>query len=1045
MEIPNGWLKVLFLSIILVIGGIVVFASDETQIQLISNAQRWELEQMASLRGLSVKGVSDELLRKRLLQFEGLPDTVEPQESGSGEKRKDSYTLKVLQAWHLEKNGENSLVTLLGSVSASFLLNNEPNERILSSNKMLIDVDNTLLSAMGGVTYRDASDKAAVQEMEGDVITLDWNNSSLSINEGMTRTKRKNSDDEEIEFFTTGGNITYDTKQGGIYFTDGYITNNRENAYSSITAQKLAMMDNGDMVMKNAYLSLGRIPILWVPYFLFPGSRMIGNPAIGQESERGWFVNTTFELYGSDPAITSSSTSSFTRLLETDDTETVKIKDGPTYRKLKDGEELSPVEKWAKESGSFMSILGDSYQNGGLSMGVVTQNNLWGKKLSIIADGRLAATADGSDSITTSSKYPKTRYMVEDTLKYTSEFANMTIQMPLYSDPKVKRTYANRFTSFSIDHLMGAEWPTDYTSDVTSYTWKANLSLSLPSAWKSKLLDTLSVSSAQASAAYSWLFKDSTYAYRLSSVTVPDVTATMGGTIFDFSGETKADEQKKKTEEQVDSTAQRDEYADAMLKDAYRANTASSAGLSEKRRFAKLTYSLSEKLNQTAKSVSNTFNWDATHYLYSLLKGNMVLDTVADPLFFTLKETISPSYTYTEDMTKDTWKTRDFNIISATVASVPLLGLTYSLTEKMYSYTESTTTSAVTSVDENAFKFTTSYVTTHQLVLSKTIPTARGTFTPSMTYILPPLTQSLTPAFVYKIGKFTFTDSFKFVQDDDGILKHNLITSIVAFDGSVLDFTFKGTYQSDEYTASDPWGPFDSTGSVSLSKWGVTLGGSYDYTTRSTNGDYYFNALSSIVGYGPLKSTFTFIGPYDNLIKSTWVNSVNITNYTLRWWKNRCTLKLNLSSSLSINFINKFATTFSITAGLQFSIAEFLDVKFSVTSGNNGFFTYYDNGEFSWNLMLADLARSFDLFGGGVRRTQFNMSKLSLELVHYMDDWTLNCKYTGSVVLSNNKYSWVPVVAVYLQWKTIPELKVDQNWTKKSGSTVWSATSSSST
>ena len=31
----------------------------------------------------------------------------------------------------------------------------------------------------------------------------------------------------------------------------------------------------------------------------------------------------------------------------------------------------------------------------------------------------------------------------------------------------------------------------------------------------------------------------------------------------------------------------------------------------------------------------------------------MVLDTVADPLFFTLKETISPSYTYTEDMKRN--------------------------------------------------------------------------------------------------------------------------------------------------------------------------------------------------------------------------------------------------------------------------------------------------------------------------------------------------------------------------------------------------------
>jgi hypothetical protein len=321
----------------------------------------------------------------------------------------------------------------------------------------------------------------------------------------------------------------------------------------------------------------------------------------------------------------------------------------------------------------------------------------------------------------------------------------------------------------------------------------------------------------------------------------------------------------------------------------------------------------------------------------------------------------------------------------------------------------------------------------------------QATVTPSVTYILPPLTQSLTPAISYRSGGLSIGGAFKFIQDDDGILQRNLITVTTAYDGSVLDFTFKNTYQSDDYTADDPWGPFSSVGSLSLSHWGLKFTGSYDFDMQNSSGDYYFNSLAGAMGFGPVESTLTYVGPYDQLEKSTWVTSVDLKNWTLNWWKKRCSLTADINSAMTINFQNPYATNFSISASLQFSIAELLDVKFSVTSSNSGFFTYYEDGVFSWGLMLEDLARSFDIFGSGVHNTQFNMSKLGLEIIHYMDDWTLNCKYTGSVVLSNNKYTWVPVVAVYLQWKTIPELKVDQNWTRKSGATVWSATSSSST
>jgi hypothetical protein len=62
--------------------------------------------------------------------------------------------------------------------------------------------------------------------MQGEMITLDWNRSSLSVNEGTTQTNRKNIEDEEITFSPRKQYyLRYLT--GGISFDHGYITNNQ--------------------------------------------------------------------------------------------------------------------------------------------------------------------------------------------------------------------------------------------------------------------------------------------------------------------------------------------------------------------------------------------------------------------------------------------------------------------------------------------------------------------------------------------------------------------------------------------------------------------------------------------------------------------------------------------------------------------------------------------------------------------------------------------------------------------------------------------------
>ena len=101
---------------------------------------------------------------------------------------------------------------------------------------------------------------------------------------------------------------------------------------------------------------------------------------------------------------------------------------------------------------------------------------------------------------------------------------------------------------------------------------------------------------------------------------------------------------------------------------------------------------------------------------------------------------------------------------------------------------------------------------------------------------------------------------------------------------------------------------------------------------------------------------------------------------------------------------------------------------------NNGFYNYMDdNGSFSVLMMLEDLGRSFDFFGDGRYNTSFVLDEAALEITHYMKDWNFSFRYSTQIVLSDNVYEFRPEVSVYLSWKTIPDLKVEQEWQQRNG------------
>ena len=87
-----------------------------------------------------------------------------------------------------------------------------------------------------------------------------------------------------------------------------------------------------------------------------------------------------------------------------------------------------------------------------------------------------------------------------------------------------------------------------------------------------------------------------------------------------------------------------------------------------------------------------------------------------------------------------------------------------------------------------------------------------------------------------------------------------------------------------------------------------------------------------------------------------------------------------------------------------------------------------------------DLAKSFNLFNPEDRLdSQFNMERVSAELVHRLGSWDLSIKYSGWPALDSKAaaYEWKADFSLFIKWNPLPmfnqktELKNDK-WTVES-------------
>lgn len=1067
----------------------------------LSSASIDELRAMASSFGLDSTGAEDAVF-KRILDYFGLDEVEEPLETvhetaletegqdstgtaleSSPNAVADSKTttsITIESADMMFTLGD--VVVMSGNIRLSFS-DSSGSKKTLTADKVVVDLGLKAVEASGNVVLEDENDDS--KQFSGKSVYFDWDSMDVVVFNGISSTERKNAAGTNVSLYASGQTISYAGEQNIAFFNDGVISTAQEDPYWSINASKVSF-SGSDVFVDGALVKLGRVPIMYFPFFFYPGTTLAFNPAIGLSSDKGAFINTTTELYGVYPKIGASSGSSSSSssnsssdsndadlsasllsLLDSGDS-SEKVRDGLYYRSLETGEQLGALESWARRTKSYFAFFADAYEDLGLIAGYDTSNSLWDGILTVSSVGAIGYNANES------SYANRTRYYVDLNLKLKYKDASLSISAPYFSDYLAKSDFLNRNTKFGLDAVFGSnqEFPSTYSSQ-KEYSWTVDASASAKLGQASFRLSSLK---AQIDYEFDRSTVDGKYAYtpKVKSATLPDLsfssnaswtvlksskTAANSTLSYDDPFARSLEQERTSLEEETaidaDSIEETAIEEDAHEEDAIETDAieeeviASNESKSLESKSLDLSFYKAPSISSSSSSSSSgnlkfgyTFNQTFRNKytgemvpssLYSKTYGTVYIDGSSPDSWIAVKETLKPQYSFTSDVSTKrdeslSYKNvHDFSFVSNLVVQSQPLGLTYRLSNKIYSL-NSKDVDGVLSNDESGWgEWKKGDVTEHSIEFRKVL----GSFSLGLKSTLKPVKETLKPSVSFSQRGFTASMDISFEETDAGFEK-SLGNLGFGYSNSFLSLSFKNAYNFNKYDGVDFLSAYSFSQNGSLKFFGGSL-------SLSESLSYKENLKPSSLSFSLRGSkdftSFTSSGLCSFSLKGNddeweWdVLKVKVDNKLnpVYFWKHRIGLELSLNADFTYSFANPYATVLSFDFRMEFAVAQFLSFKLGVKSSNRSFYRYIVDGSFNFDSMLEDLIRSFDFFGDGRKSTGFNMSSFNVELVHYMRDWDLCMSVEGSLkAQSSGKLAWSPVYKVYVKWNAIPELKVEK-------------------
>lgn len=352
-----------------------------------------------------------------------------------------------------------------------------------------------------GVLY--ANDDVIMQEIANDASKRTLKGSSLVMNvntfEGvfddtkLTQIELKSKNTSESVMIISS-DVFARSDSGVVAFKNGTVTFcDDEDPHWKIKASRVWLLPHNEFSFANAVLYIGKIPIMYLPFFYYPKDEMIFNPVFGYRPRVGYYTQTTTYLIGRKPlsAYGDSTDSVYnlsrpTQLME-------QRREGLFLRNLD-----TPVAP-ENISSDYLKIMADAYSNlgfmGGIDGSFSPKDNFL-TKIDFSAMLGLSRNLYETEkdllfspfNLEQKSEWNKTNvFGVTLPFRFGGNVAlsggkngfNFNFSMPFYSDPFFKADFGNReesmdwlnyFTQGNVSSVAESEKANE--NQVDGFTWK---------------------------------------------------------------------------------------------------------------------------------------------------------------------------------------------------------------------------------------------------------------------------------------------------------------------------------------------------------------------------------------------------------------------------------------------------------------------------------------------------------------------------------------------------------------------------------------------
>jgi lipopolysaccharide assembly outer membrane protein LptD (OstA) len=433
--------------------------------------------------GLSEGGTRTELAN-RLREHYELP---EPEAAARNQKILTIESAQTAEYFSIEVTDED-YARLTGDVRLT--LKDQDTVHSIRANEVLFNRTRNIITAKGGVIYEKTSGDT-VETFRGENITVNIDNwSSVFLDGDSERTIQS-----EQTAYLFSGEVISRTNEDVTILNNAQVSNASDGeTYWSISASKIWLLPGSDFAIFNAWLKVGEIPVLYIPFFYFPVDEVIFHPVIGSRSREGAFVQTTTYVFGR-PKANSEEQSSLSRIMgNSNDME--KERHGLFLR--------STGKKMTDPSALSLKFLLDHYVNLGTYTGFDLSipkkgilNSLdfsmgLGFTRTITQTGQgytpYAPDYDGSFDWNSSNffSYPVPfRYRIELNGSLSGKYGSINLRFPYFSDPFVNIDFTNRSESMDWVSMLqqGTDEETSSENELGSYQWElsGNINPSFPS------------------------------------------------------------------------------------------------------------------------------------------------------------------------------------------------------------------------------------------------------------------------------------------------------------------------------------------------------------------------------------------------------------------------------------------------------------------------------------------------------------------------------------------------------------------------------------